>query len=376
MSKSGYKIIDSDMHIMEPPDLWQRYIDPGIKSMAPTGVTSENVRDLGLVFPDEPNGRRGGAPHYGKNYERNQELYRDHSQRGWGPDCQLEAMDIEGLDIAVMFPSRGLSVLTRSDLDSKFAAAIARAYNDWMYDFCQEDPKRLFGAGMIAVHDVGAAVEETIRCVEELGFKSMFVRSNVVNGKAWHDAYYEPLWDILEKLGIPMGFHEATGSSSRHTGQQFDPNFGLKRVYTQPIEQMMGLGSFIGGGILENHPSLKVAFLEANCSWAPWLLWRMDEGYEREGDVFMPGLTMAPSEYFKRQCILSIEPDEFPARQLIDDIGCGQLVFSTDYPHGDSRYPNAVDAFMELPLTDEEKKKILWDNCANFYALAGVPSPA
>ena len=102
----------------------------------------------------------------------------------------------------------------------------------------------------------------------------------------------------------------------------------------------------------------------------------MDEGYEREGDVFMPGLTMAPSEYFKRQCILSIEPDEFPARQLIDDIGCGQLVFSTDYPHGDSRYPNAVDAFMELPLTDEEKKKILWDNCANFYALAGVPSPA
>lgn len=376
MSKSGYKIIDSDMHIMEPPDLWQRYIDPGFKSMAPTGVTSENVRDLGLVFPDEPNGRRGGAPHYGKNYERNQELYRDHSQRGWGPDCQLEAMDIEGLDIAVMFPSRGLSVLTRSDLDSKFAAAIARAYNDWMYDFCQEDPKRLFGAGMIAVHDVGAAVEETIRCVEELGFKSMFVRSNVVNGKAWHDTYYEPLWDILEKLGIPMGFHEATGSSSRHTGQQFDPNFGLKRVYTQPIEQMMGLGSFIGGGILENHPFLKVAFLEANCSWAPWLLWRMDEGYEREGDVFMPGLTMAPSEYFKRQCILSIEPDEFPARQLIDDIGCDQLVFSTDYPHGDSRYPNAVDAFMELPLTDEEKKKILWDNCANFYALAGVPSPA
>jgi predicted TIM-barrel fold metal-dependent hydrolase len=132
---------------------------------------------------------------------------------------------------------------------------------------------------------------------------------------------------------------------------------------------MLGLGSFLAGGVLERHPSLKVAFLEANCSWVPWLIWRMDELHELEGDVFMPSLAMAPSEYFKRQCVVSIEPDELPARHMVADFGSDQLVFSTDYPHGDSRYPTAVESFLELPLADEDKRKILWDNCARFYAV-------
>ncbi len=375
MAKNGFLIFDSDMHIMEPPDLWERYIDPEFRSIAPRGRISENVRDLGLIFPDgEPNARRTtGVPHRGHNYERNQKLYRDHSQRGWGPDAQLEAMDVEGLDIAVLFPSRGLSVLTHPDRDPQFAAAIARAYNDWMFDFCKLDTTRLLGAGMISVYNVQDAVEETHRAVKELGFRAVFVRSNIVNGKTWHDPYYEPLWDTLEELNLPIGFHEATGSRSRQTGEQFEPNFGLRRIYAQPFEQMLGLGSFLGGGILERHPKLQVAFLEANCSWAPWLLWRLDEGYEREGDVFMPELKMPPSEYFKRQCYVSVEPDEAPVRHLIDELGSNQIVFSTDYPHGDSKYPAAVDNFFELKLSDEDNRKILWDNCARFYSVNEVP---
>ena len=111
---------------------------------------------------------------------------------------------------------------------------------------------------------------------------------------------------------------------------------------------MLGLGSFIMGGILERHPKLNVAFLEANCSWVPWLLWRMDESYELEGDVCTPELTMEPSAYFRRQCYVSVEPDEIPARHMIADFGNDRLVFSTDYPHGDSRYPKAVESFLEL----------------------------
>jgi uncharacterized protein len=377
MAKNGFLVFDSDMHLMEPPDLWERYIAPEFRALAPRGHTSENVRDLGISFPDgEPGGRRtAGTPFRGRNYERNQALYRDHSQRGWTPDVQLEAMDVEGIDVAVLFPSRGLSVLTCPDRDPRFAAALARAYNDWLYDFCQADTTRLLGAGMLSVYDVADAVQETRRVVEELGFRAVFLRSNIVNGKAWHDPYYEPLWDTLEQLAIPVGFHEATGSRSRQSGEQFEPNFGLRRVYAQPFEQMLGLGSFVGGGILERHPTLKVAFLEANCSWVPWLLWRFDEGYEREGDVFMPDLTMPPSEYFKRQCYVSIEPDETPARAMIEEFGADQIVFSTDYPHGDSRYPTAVDSFLQLPISDDDKRKILWDNCARFYAVTAPPHP-
>ncbi|MCI0820742.1 MAG: amidohydrolase family protein [Chloroflexi bacterium] len=377
MAKNGFRIFDSDMHIMEPPDLWERYIDAAFRDQAPRGRTSDNVRDLGIDFPQaQPGARRTtGAPHSGRNYDRNQALYRDHSERGWTADVQLEAMDTEGLDVAVLYPSRGLSVLTQPDMDPRFAAAIARAYNDWLYDFCQADTTRLLGAGMISVYDIQDAVAEARRAVRELGFRAVFVRSNIVNGKAWHEPYYEPLWDALEELGVPIGFHEASASASPQAGEQFDPNFGLRRVYAQPLTQMMGLGSFLAGGICERHPGLQVAFLEANCSWAPWLLWRMDEGYEREGDVFMPELTMAPSDYFARQCYVSIEPDELPAVHMVEKLGADRVVFSTDYPHGDSRYPEAVQAFLTLPLSDEDRRKILWDNCARFYQIAEVPHP-
>jgi predicted TIM-barrel fold metal-dependent hydrolase len=375
MAREGFKAFDSDMHIMEPPDLWERYIDAEFRPIAPRGTTSENVRDLRIEFPaDGPApGRQERGIQRGHNFARNQQLYREDSARGWSGEVQLEAMDIEGLDVAVMFPSRGLNVLVGSGggartPDSRFAAAIARAYNDWLFDFCQADTGRMLGAGMISVYDISDAVNETRRVVEDLGFKAVFLRSNIVNGRPWHDRYYDPLWDTLEQLDIPLGFHQATGSSiPQLTDVWFGGNFGLRRAYGQPFGQMFAVGSFLGGGILERHPNLHVAFLEANCSWLPWLLWRLDEAYELEGDISMPDVSRMPSEYFLRQCVASVEPDETPARYAIDFLGNDNLVYSTDYPHGDSRYPHATEAFLKLPITDEDKRKILWDNCARLY---------
>ncbi|MXW31222.1 MAG: hypothetical protein F4Z88_11055, partial [Chloroflexi bacterium] len=123
MAKGGYRIIDSDMHIMEPPDLWQRYTDKKYRDYAQVGVTSDNVRDLRTVHPD---GRPWGAPVRaasrpsqagGRNYERNQKLYVTHAERGWSTEVQLEAMDVEGLDIAVLFPTRGLHTLAEPFMD-------------------------------------------------------------------------------------------------------------------------------------------------------------------------------------------------------------------------------------------------------------------
>ena len=371
MAKNGYKIFDSDMHIMEPADLWQRYIDTKYGDIAPKGRTSDNVRDLGISWPAGQTAASRithGTPHKGHNYDRNQGTYADHSARGWAPEVQLEAMDAEGLDIAVLYPSRGLSVLTQPDMDPGFADAIARGYNDWLADFCKPDPIRLLGAGMLSPYDVDLAIAEARR-VSKMGFRAVFMRSNMVTAKPWHDPSFDPLWSVLEELDLPLGFHEASGSAFQQPGDEFDPNFMLRRVYAQPMTQMLAVGSFCGGGILERHPELRVAFLEANCSWLPWLLWRLDEGYEREADIFVPELNMAPTDYFKRQCWVSVEPDETPARYTIAELGADQIVFSTDYPHGDSRWPDSVDAFLELPLSDEEKRKILWDNCARFYAM-------
>ena len=372
MAKNGFKVMDSDMHIMEPRDLWQKRIDSKYKSQAPEGIVSKNVRSLTMVHPDGQQWgvMAGRAPHRGHNFERNQKLYESHAERGWTADVQLEAMDVEGIDTAVLFPTRGLNVLSEPGMDPGLAAALARAYNDWLAEFCSTNPDRLVGAGMISPFNVEDAVSEVHRCAEELHFRGIFVRSNIMNGHNWHDDYYEPLWNALEKLDIPLGFHESSSSLARQVGDNFEPNFMLRRSYAQPMEQMLALGSFCAGGVLARHPKLRVAFLEANCSWLPWLLWRLDESYEREGDVWAPDIEMTPSEYFKKQCFVSVEPDEAPVKYVLDYLGNDHIVFSTDYPHGDSKYPKAVESFLEVPISDEAKRKILWDNCAAYYQLS------
>jgi uncharacterized protein len=374
MAYQSFKVLDSDIHIIEPPDLWQRYIDPEFRDRAPYGLI-EDMGDLRLAHDGKPWGRVAGDANSsrrreGHSYAHNQERWRPFKERGWASTVQLEAMDTEGIDVAVVYPSRGLFALSVPDMDPPFAAAMARAYNNWLKDFCSEDPRRLIGAGMISPFDVNDAVSEARRCVKELGFRGVFLRPNIVNGRNWHDPYYEPLWTMLEELQVPLGFHEGAGALLPQVGDQFGANAMLKHVYCHPVEMMLAAGSFCMGGILERHPRLRVAFLEGNCGWVPFLMWRMDEHWERQGDVYAPELKMAPSEYFKRQCFVSAECDEVPVKYVIDAIGDDRIVFSTDFPHGDSKFPRAVASFLELPIAEESKRKILWDNCAAYYGLA------
>src|SRR4249920_2188639 len=292
MAKNGFKIIDSDMHIMEPADLWERYIDKKFRDRAPRGVVSHNVRDLRMVYPDGRDWARQSPRESdvasGRNFEKNQGIYRQDAERGWTSEVQIEAMDIEGLDIAVLYPTRGLRALVVEDMDAPFAAALARAYNDWLYEFCQADTNKLVGAGMISPFDIDTAIAEAERCVKQLGFRAIFLRANIVNGHNWHEPYYEPLWSALEEFGVPLGFHEANNSLARQAGDNFGYDFMLRHTYAHPVEQMLAVGAFCGGGILHRHPKLQVAFLEGNCGWLPFLLWRLDEHWEQYGDQWAP----------------------------------------------------------------------------------------
>ena len=364
MAENAIRVIDIDGHVREADDLWERYLEPPFRSRAPKIQRVPNGQLLFLLEGNRHHRKPDESPFQVKSDD---SPVNEHRHLATDPRERLKDMDRDGIERGMLFPSAGLYLTSVEE--EAYAAALCRSYNNWLYDYCGTDRKRLMGVGVIPVQDVQSAIHEARRVIVELGFKAIFMRPNPVKGRTITDPYYEPLWDTLEELNLPLGFHEASGSRSRQAGEQFEPNFGLRRIYSQPFEQMMGLGSFLGGGILHRHPKLKVAFLEANCSWLPWLLWRLDEGYEREGDIFMTDLTMAPSEYFKRQCFISVEPDEIPARHTIADFGCDQLVFSTDYPHGDSKYPHAVESFLKLSLSDEDKRKILWDNCARFYAV-------
>ena len=228
MSVNGWRVADSDMHVMEPADLWERYIAPGV---APRGA------DRALrAAPRHAGAREGhsltrvGRGEAELRRDRRLEARTDYAlaaseARLWDPKSQLAAMDDEGLDVAVLFPSRGLFVLGLDTteqvgpdgLEPALAAAIARAYNDWLHDFCGEEPTRLFGAGLLAPHDVDLAVDEVQRCVETLGFATVFMLPGLVNGRAWHDPAYDPIWPECERLGVPSASTAAARTTSGPT---------------------------------------------------------------------------------------------------------------------------------------------------------------
>jgi predicted TIM-barrel fold metal-dependent hydrolase len=378
--KHGFRIADSDMHVLEPPDLWQRYIDPAWRHAAPVGLTelrrdmrvkvkSHVVLRIGRVRPMAP----GAA--WTSEHDR---VFARAEERGWDPTSQREAMDAEGLDLAVLFPSRGLFVLGLDTpeamgvdgLEPDFAAAIARAYNDWLADFCRAAPDRFFGAAMVAPHDVASAVGEARRAVEQLGMKAVFLAPGCVSRRPWHHPAYDPLWAECERLDVPITFHGG--------GQTFlRPDFSLEvldklamwHTFNQPLGIMTVAASLCAGGVLERFPKLRVGLLEGNCAWAPWLFHRLDEHWEWVGRHEVPDCRRKPSEYFRASCFLAVEADETPVRQYVEWFGDDNLVFSTDYPHADSKYPRSVDAFLELPLSEQSQRKILWDNWGRLYRI-------
>ena len=201
--KNGYKAMDSDMHVMEPCDLWQKYIDKKFFDRAPIGLARR--RDLGIQVEGKIMPRPPEKPNPALRPIREKilnERYPEEEARDFDNVAQLRAMDKEGLDVAILYPSRGLFVLAVDGLDRDLAAAIAKAYNDWMSDFCQVAPNRMYGAALVAPHDVSSAVEETRRIVKELQFRSILMRPNHVNGRKWSDPYYDPLWAECQRLRI------------------------------------------------------------------------------------------------------------------------------------------------------------------------------
>ena len=141
-----------------------------------------------------------------------------------------------------------------------------------------------------------------------------------------------------------------------------------EHVSAHPIEAMYACLVIISGGVCERFPGVRFAFLEGNCSWLPFWLWRMDEHHELRETVVSDKLPLRPSEYFTRQCFAGVEADEDIAEDVFKRIGNSCIVFSTDFPHSDSRYPHSVETFLEQPFSDDSKRKVLWDNCARLYA--------
>ena len=267
---------------------------------------------------------------------RAQDLMRDGWERNFDPQSSLRAMDAEGIDVAVLFRTAASMVVSIDSLDPAYSLALCRAFNNWVADYCAEDPARLKATAIVPQHDAGLAAIEAKRAVEDLGALGIVLLPSPVAGKQVHDAEFDVLWEQVQSLGVPICFHGTSGAAStEYVGTRLvgHPNYRtLLHTSVFPIELMMAAGSMILGGVLERFPNLKVAFLEGNCSWLPWWLYRMDDQWNKFGGGDEVKLGELPSVYFQRQCFISIDADEAPAADMINRLGDGNVVFSTDYP--------------------------------------------
>ncbi len=403
MAKDGFKVMDSDIHAIEPPDMWQRYLEPEFRGRGPRPASADAV--VGGMIPLTEQGETKlygdgsivvteGALTTGYQElpvrQQQAQIRRDLADEratesgrtaltgtaaggGSDPKAMLSAMEVEGVDVSIVFRTFGAHVLAfdaDDGMDGPLSAAICRAHNNWMRDYCDEDPQRLKMSALVPVHDVDEAVKEASRVVSQLGAVVLVLPNQSVNKRPWYDEYYHPLWAEAERLGVPVAFHGIQMARQQHLGRRYMDNFALAHAAAHPVELMLCLGSMLTGGVFEKFPNLKGAFLEGHCSWVPWWLYCLDEHYEKFGDSERFGLTMNPSDYFRRQCWVSVDPDEELLTYTIQAMGDDNMVISTDWPHDDSGYPHCMDTFMSLPgVPDESKRKILWDNCARLYNL-------
>ena len=374
MAKNGFKIIDAELHVMEPVDLWEKYIDPEFKDRAPRRL-NERRWDIRTIVEGDVMASMTDYNWPARSTEEEDSLaerYAEEIAANFDPASQVNAMDREGLDLAVLYPTSGMYITARNGMDPRFAEAACRAYNNWLYDYIQAgDPSRMFGAAALSPHDVETAVLEARRCVKDLGFKAVFLRPNMYNNRSWHDPHYDSLWATVQDLDVPVGFHETTGSRMPAAGaDRFPDDLGIAHIATHSVEQMMCCMDIIMGGVMERFPRLQFAFLEGQCGWLPFWLGRMDEHYEwRKPYGEMQQLKMLPSEYFNRQGYAAVECEEEFVSHVVEAVGDERLLTTSDYPHGDAKYPNTTETFLKLPLSDESKRRILWDNPARLYKL-------
>jgi predicted TIM-barrel fold metal-dependent hydrolase len=369
-----YNCVDADGHILEPLDLWQKYMDPAFRDRAPRIIKGNNGKEQLIVDEHRVGdgnlgiGRIGAVGARQGVVEADTMAYKDGKAGGFDPHARIPDMDADGIDAAFLYPSLGL--FSGAIHDPELAAATCRAYNRWLADYCSPYPDRLFGVAMLPMQNVEMAIQEMTFARKELGMKGGFLRPNPYNDRLIHDPVYEPFWSAAEDLDFSIGFHEGASAGMPQVGIDRFATRGARHIITHTMEMMLACLSMIWGGVCEKHPKLRVGFLESGGGWiAPWLD-RMDRHFDDQG-FNDSGLKHRPSELFQRQCWISFEPVEGSLKVLADYIGPHKIMWATDYPHPDGFFPGApamVQKQLE-GLSAETKHQVMAGGAMGFYGL-------
>ena len=345
------KTQDADRHVIEPPAMWEKYVPKDIFEQVSfnaihegTNTVLKRIEQFGLdgAIQCQPILQLKGKAllnHWGDRIrieaaKKGAELG-DEIDKGADPELQIEAMNETGINIANLFPTFGGFVINNQYLTPEESVAFAKGYNQWLYDYCAYDRERLRGVGLISRHAPKAMLEQ-LQMIIDFGWTTVTLRPEMILGRVVGHPDYEDFWNACEKHSIAIAFHGGTHLQAPTIGSdRFTTHFAL-HACAHPMEIQAAFLSLLESGVLERHPQLKFAFLEAGASWIPHWLWRLDEICYAD----MPGevaeqVKMKPSEYFKRQCWVGFEIGEPSLREVVDMIGIDKLLYGSDFPHPD-----------------------------------------
>src|SRR4029453_3836396 len=303
--RDGFKVIDADRHVLEPSDLFANYLPAKFRDRVRIEepnqsfrfVDGEAISDADKLRPIKKQEDYGFTFAGSKSWR---ETFADALAAKFDAASNVRDMDREGVDVSVLFPTLGL-YMWRSNLDAELSAAICRAYNSWLADYCSYDRKRLHGVALIPLQDLQPAVEELKYAKEKLGLVGIFWGPNKFCCRTLGSPDYFPVYEGAADLGVPLCIHEGARTVLEQAGSDRYSEFG-RHIACHPLEQMLGCLNFWADGGLEKFPKLKVAHLESGCGWVPFWLERMDEHWEHEGQGRGKVPKEKPRYYFKPQC--------------------------------------------------------------------------
>jgi predicted TIM-barrel fold metal-dependent hydrolase len=361
-------IISADSHMTEPPDLWVERIDKRFRDRAPR-VVHEHQGKPGYWFVCEGLEPRSVAGTFaaGKTAEELKAFqksgYEAARPGGWDPAERIKDMAIDGVAAEVLYTTLGFRLFALTD--APFQAAIFRAYNDWLAEFCRYDLTKFAGLALVPLLDVAEGVRELQRCAA-MGLKGAMIMASPPEGRDYAEPTYHPFWAAAQDLRMPLSLHTSTGHAreSRYNVNRY------MRAMTLPHETQRTLTTLIFSGVLERFPGLKIVSAENDIGWIAHYLYRADFTAQRFRFTDPAPITLLPGEYFRRQIFATFMDDPVGIATWTF-VGAENFMWASDYPHTLATWPHSREViardFKGVP--EHVKAKMINENAAKLYGL-------
>lgn len=283
------------------------------------------------------------------------------------PHARLAAMDRDGVDAEVLYSE--VSAFRAFGLVKGDWKPISRAFTDLLADFASVNPNRLAVSYQVPIVDIDYAVAEVER-LAAMGARSVHLPNfpSELGLPDYHEPVYDRLWGALSETGISISHHLGNRVWLYDVFRR-DPTPQMAIFTSLPALALSEvIAWWILTGTLERFPKLKIVLVEPSLFWIPGFLAQLDR--KAENGYELPGVRLKPSEYFRRNMACTFMDDMvgLQARHLV---GVENILWSTDFPHPATTWPNSVriveEQFAGIP--DDERDLITCANAARIYNL-------